>query len=93
MGTIKSGRVLNTRGAAGSASQFSVVHSNEGAYTKPQKNDHIRLKSGGHGQAGMNELDKYGMWKGVRVGVIKIHGQIGTIFPDSKQPIKKGGKK
>lgn len=66
MGTIKSGRVLNTRGAAGSASQFSVVHSNEGAYTKPQKNGHIRLKSGGHGQAGMNELDKYGMWKGVR---------------------------
>lgn len=49
MGTIKSGRVLNTRGAAGSVSQFSVVHSNEGAYTKPQKNDHIRLKSGGHG--------------------------------------------
>ncbi len=161
MGTTKSGRVLNTRGAAGSASQFSVVHSNEGAYTKPQKNGHIRLKSGGHGQAGMNELDKYGirykvektypngvrvghvldhtnkvkqrsmgqswfpkswtskdikragehvanlkanrhvpdgkriygMWKGVRVGVIKTHGQIGTIFPDSKQPIKKGGKK
>lgn len=30
MGTTKSGRVLNTRGAAGSASQFSVVHSNEG---------------------------------------------------------------
>jgi hypothetical protein len=26
----------------------------------------------------------YGMWKGVRVGVIKTNGQIGTIFPDSK---------
>jgi hypothetical protein len=154
MGTTKSGRVLNTRGAAGSASQFSVVHSNEGAYTKPQKGGQIRLKSGGHGQAGMNELDKYGieyhvvktypngvrvgyipkhrekrkqqgmnqswfpkewtskdikhagehvanlkgnrhskdgvavfgMWKGVRVGVMRTHGQIGTIFPDSKQP-------
>lgn len=35
----------------------------------------------------------YGMWKGVRVGVIKTNGRIGTIFPDSKQPIKKGGKK
>jgi hypothetical protein len=35
----------------------------------------------------------YGMWKGVRVGVIKTHGQIGTIFPDSKQSIKRGGKK
>jgi hypothetical protein len=121
----------------------------------------MRLKSGGHGQTGMNELNKYGihykvektypngvrvghvlehtnkakrksmgqswfpeswtskdikragehvanlkgnrhskdgvavfgMWKGVRVGVIQTHGQIGTIFPDSKQPIKKRGKK
>jgi len=50
MGTTKSGRVLNTHGAAGSASQFAVVHSNEGAYTKPQKGQQIRLKSGGHGQ-------------------------------------------
>ena len=31
--------------------------------------------------------------KGVRVGVIKTHGQIGTIFPDAKQPTKKGTKK
>ena len=59
MGTTKSGRVLNTRGAAGSASQFAVVHSNEGAYTKPQKDNHIRLKSGGHGQTGLKELDMY----------------------------------
>lgn len=161
MGTTKSGRVLNTRGAAGSASQFAVVHSNEGAYTKPQKDNHIRLKSGGHGQTGLKELDKYGIeyhivktypngvrvgyvprhkkhikqdginqawfpaswtskdikhagehvanlkgnkhvkdgvivfgnWKGVRVGVIRTHGQIGTIFPDSNQPRKKRGKK
>lgn len=161
MGTTKTGRVLNTRGAAGIASQFSIVHSNEGAYTKPQKGNHIRLKSGGHGQAGMNELDKYGirykvektypngvrvghvldhtnpakrksmsqswfprnwtstdikhagehvanlkgnrhskdgvavfgMWKGVRVGVIRTHGKIATIFPDSKQPTTHGGKK
>lgn len=161
MGTTKTGRVLNTRGAAGIASQFSIVHSNEGAYTKPQKGNHIRLKSGGHGQSGMNELDKYGirykvektypngvrvgyvldhtnpakrksmsqswfprnwtskdikhagehianlkgnrhskdgvavfgMWKGVRVGVIRTHGKIATIFPDSKQPTTHGGKK
>ena len=161
MGTTKTGRVLNTHGASGSASQFAVVHSNEGAYTKPQKGGQIRLKSGGHGQTGMNELDKYGIeyhivhtypngvrvgyipnhkvrskqtgtnqawfprkwtskdikhagehvanlkenrhvkdgipvfgtWKGVRVGVIRTHGQIGTIFPDSKQPYKKRGKK
>lgn len=161
MGTTKSGRVLNTRGAAGSASQFAVVHSNEGAYTKPQKDNHIRLKSGGHGQTGLKELDKYGIeyhivktypngvrvgyvpdhkvpkkqsginqawvpagwttkdikhagehvanlkrnkhvrdgvivfgnWKGVRVGVIRTYGQIGTIFPDSNQSFKKRGKK
>lgn len=32
----------------------------------------------------------WGTWKGVRVGVIKTHGQIATIFPDSKyQPTKK----
>lgn len=161
MGTTKSGRVLNTHGAAGSASQFAVVHSNEGAYTKPQKDNHIRLKSGGHGQMGLKELDKYGIeyhivktypngvrvgyvpkhrqpikrkgnnqswfpdswtskdikhagehvanlkgnkhvkdgvivfgnWKGVRVGVIRTYGQIGTIFPDSNQPFKKRGKK
>ena len=161
MGTTKSGRVLNTHGAAGSASQFAIVHSNEGDYTKPGKNNTIRLKNGGHGQNGMNELDKYGikyvvektypngvrvghvpnhkkaikqkpmgqswfpknwtskdiqhagehvanlkgnrhskdgvavygMWKGVRVGVIRTHGQIATIFPDSKQPTSKGGKR
>ncbi len=161
MGTTKTGRVLNTYGARGSASQYAVVHSNEGTYTKPQKGNRIRLKSGGHGQTGLNELDKYGikynivktypngvrvgnipnhknpkkqkgigqawfpkswtskdikhagehvakikanrhskdgmavfgMWKGVRVGVIRTYGQIGTIFPDSKQPISKRGKR
>ena len=161
MGTTKSGRVLNTRGASGSASKFAVVHSNEGAYTKPQKGQRIRLKSGGHGQTGLKELDKYGIeyhilktypngvrvgnvprhkdtkkkkgtnqawfpahwttkdikhagehvanlkgnkhvkdgvivfgnWKGVRVGVIRTYGQIGTIFPDSNQPRKKRGKR
>lgn len=161
MGTTKTGRVLNTKGAAGVASHYSVVHSNEGTFTKAGKNNHIRLKSGGHGQTGMNMLDKYGIkynivktfpngvrvgnipthknknkatgtgqawfpkgwkskdikhagehvanlkinmhkkngevmygtWKGVRVGVIKTNGIIGTIFPDSKQPYKKGTKK
>ena len=161
MGTTKTGRTLNTHGARGVASQFAVVHSNEGAYTRPQKGSHIKLKNGGHGHTGMNELKKYGiryvvektypngvrvghvldhknplkrksmrqswfpkdwtskdikhagehvanlkgnkqskdgvavygMWKGVRVGVIRTHGIIATIFPDSKQPYKKGGKR
>jgi hypothetical protein len=35
----------------------------------------------------------FGMWKGVRVGIIRTHGIIATIFPDSKQPYKKGCKK
>ena len=30
----------------------------------------------------------FGMWKGVRVGVIRTNGKIGTIFSDSKQPYK-----
>ncbi len=161
MGTTKTGRVMNSHGAAGVASQFSVVHADEGAFTKPQNGNQIRLKAGGHGQTGMDLLDKYGirykvektypngvrvgyvldhtnkakrksggqswfpkewtkkdikragehvaklkrnrhskdgvavfgMWKGVRVGVIRTHGQIGTIFPDAKQPYGKRGKK
>ena len=35
----------------------------------------------------------FGMWKGVRVGVIRTNGIIATIFPDSNQPTKKRGKK
>ena len=158
MGTSKSGRYINTKGSGHSASDFAVVHSNEGKYTHPEKGQKIRLVRGGHGQTGMNELDKYGipytvvktypngvrvghipshkqrikrtgtgqawfpktwtsrdikragehvaalkqnrhvqdgitiygMWKGVRVGVKRTNGKIATIFPDSKQPTKKG---
>lgn len=161
MGTTKTGRVLNTKGAHGVASHFVIVHSHEGAYTHPKKRQKIRLKSGGHGQTGMNELEKYGieyhvvkiypngvrvgylprhkekrkqsgtgqawfpktwtskdikhagehvanlknnrkvkdgvkmygMWKGVRVGVIRTKGIIGTIFPDSNQPDTVKGRK
>ena len=38
----------------------------------------------------------YGNWKGVRVGIIKTHGKIATIFPDIQQPSlikRKKGKK
>lgn len=154
MGTGKSGRYLNTRGSARSVSDFALVHSNEGLYTKPmRKGEILRLKSGGHGQKGMEQLKKYGIefhvvkiysngvrigyipnhknklkrngvgqawfpknwterdirragehvsglkgnrhtpdgkavygtYKGVRVGVIRTHGQISTVFPDNKQ--------
>lgn len=154
MGTTKSGRYLNTKGSATKVSEFALVHSSEGKFTKPsRKKDRLRLVSGGHGQKGMDLLDKYGIeyhvvktypngvrvgyipdhknprkqsgtgqawfpkkwtekdikragehvaslrqnrhvpngkivfgvYKGVRVGVIKTNGQPGTIFPDSDQ--------
>jgi hypothetical protein len=31
----------------------------------------------------------WGMYKGVRVWVIKTHGKISTVFPDSIQPIRR----
>lgn len=155
MGTSKSGRYPNTKGSARKMSDFSLLHSSEGRFTKPQKGDaKIRLAGGGHGQDGMDLLDKYGipyniektfsngvrvgnipshkdprkrksmgqtwfpsnwsnktiraaaehvaslnrnkgtpdgkimfgMYKGVRVGVIKTNGIIGTAFPDKMQP-------
>ena len=154
MGTSKSGRYLNTKGSGRSVSEFALVHSNEGRYTKPSGNGNkIRLVSGGHGQTGMDQLDKYGIkynvlktykngvrvgnvpnhkdkrkqtgmnqtwfpktwtskdikragehvsglksnrhvkdgkpvfgvYKGVRVGVIRTNGKIATVFPDSNQ--------
>lgn len=154
MGTSRSGRYLNTKGASRSVSDFALVHSTEGKYTKPsKKKDKLRLVSGGHGQTGINQLKKYGIkynivktysngvrvgnvsnhkdkrkrsginqawfpkswtkkdirragehvaslktnkhttngkamfgiYKGVKVGVIKTHGRIGTVFPDSNQ--------
>lgn len=154
MGTTKSGRYINTKGSGRSASDYAVIHSNEGTYVRTSgKNSRLRLASGGHGQTGMNELEKYGIkyninhtykngvrignipdhknrmkrkgnnqawfpstwtsrdikhagehvaglkgnrkipdgkkiwgiYKGVRVGVIRTHGKIATIFPDIDQ--------
>ncbi len=82
MGTSKNGRYLNTNGTGRSVSDFALVHSNEGRYTKPsRKGDRLRLASGGHGQTGMEQLDKYGIKynvvktysNGVRVGNIPDH--------------------
>lgn len=161
MGTSKSGRYLNTYGSATSVSDFSLVHSSEGKFTKPvRKTDRLRLVSGGHGQENLDLLDKYGikytiektypngvrvgfvpdhkkpnkqgginqswfpkewtpkdirkagehiarlkrninlkdgetmygMYKGVRVGVKKTNGRIGTVFPDANQNIKQRSK-
>ena len=82
MGTSKSGRYLNTRGSGHSVSDFALVHSSEGKFNNVSKNGRkIRLVSGGHGQAGMNILDKYHIEynvtktypNGVRIGNIPSH--------------------
>jgi tRNA uridine 5-carboxymethylaminomethyl modification enzyme len=66
MGTGKPGRYLNTKGSGRTVSDFAVVHSQEGRFVKTLvkvdgKKQHIlRLAAGGHGQSGMDLLDKYG---------------------------------
>ncbi len=88
MGTSESGRYLNTKGSGRSVSDFALVHSNEGKYTKPsRKGDRLRLVSGGHGQTGMDQLDKYG----IKYNVEKTYPngvRVGNI-PDHKNPNKK----
>lgn len=87
MGTSKSGRYLNTKGSGRSVSDFAVVHSNEGDFVwrnihiKGKAVKQIRLANGGHGQRGMELLDKYGIEyhvtkiypNGVRVGYVPDH--------------------
>ena len=159
MGTSKNGRYLNTKGSGRSVSDFALVHSSEGAFTRSQTRVNgkmeikLRLNNGGHSQKGMELLDKYGIkynivktypngvrignipnhmqkakrsqsgqawfpkswtekdirhagehvaglkgnrriadgikiygvYKGVRVGVIRTNGKIATVFPDSDQ--------
>ncbi len=159
MGTSKTGRYLNTIGSGRSVSDYALVHSEEGSFTRSQiKRDgkvyiKLRLDNGGHGQKGMDLLDKYnieyniekvypngvrvgnvpnhkntkkrqsmsqawfpsswtskdirragehvaglksnrhvpngkpvfGVYKGVRVGVIRTNGKNATVFPDSNQ--------
>lgn len=93
MGTSKCGRYLNTNGSGRSVSDFALVHSDEGTFSWKQIRRNgvpakqIRLASGGHGQKGIDLLDKYGIeyhiektWaNGVRVGNI----------PDHKNPKKR----
>lgn len=93
MGTTKSGRYLNTKGSGRSVSDFALVHSIEGDFVRKQTRINgkpavvLRLGNGGHGQKGMELLDKYGIEyhiektfsNGVRVGYI----------PDHKRPAKR----
>jgi hypothetical protein len=90
MGTSKNGRYLNTKGSGRSVSDFALVHSSEGAFTRSQTRVNgemvikLRLNNGGHSQKGMELLDKYGIRynivktypNGVRVGNIPNHMQM-----------------
>ena len=89
MGTSKSGRYLNTKGSGRSVSDFALIHSSEGAFTRSQTRINgqmvikLRLNNGGHSQKGMELLDKYGIKynivktypNGVRIGNIPNHMQ------------------
>jgi len=89
MGTSKSGRYVNTKGSRRSVSDFALVHSSEGAFTRSQTRINgkmvikLRLNNGGHSQRGMDLLDKYGIEyhvvktysNGVRVGNVPNHMQ------------------
>lgn len=90
MGTGKSGRYLNTRGTGRSVSDFALVHSNEGTFTYSPKTGKIsKLKSGGHGQAGMDILKK----QGIPYNVVKTYKngvRVGNI-PGHKDPRKRSG--
>lgn len=90
MGTGKSGRYLNTWGSGRSVSDFALVHSNEGTFTYTPKGHHIsKLKSGGHGQAGMDLLDRLG----ITYNVVKTYSngvRVGNV-PGHKDPNKRVG--
>ena len=81
MGSGRSGIYYGTHGSR-IIHHKALIHSLEGEYTNPSKKDiPIRLKSGGHGQAAMDFMDKnsikYNVVKtyknGVRVGNIPNH--------------------
>lgn len=53
--------------------------------------EHVsRLK---HNRGVKDGVTIWGTYKGVRVGVIKTHGQVATIFPDAKSQPSRGRKK
>ena len=92
MGTSKSGRYLNTKGSGRSVSDYALVHSSEGAFTRSQTRVNgklvikLRLNNGGHSQKCMELLDKYG----IKYNIVKTYPngvRIGNI-PNHKKPAK-----
>jgi hypothetical protein len=90
MGTSKMNRHLNTRGSGRTVSDFALVHSNEGTFNKPSRpKDRLRLASGGHGQASIDLLDKYG----IKYNIVKTYAngvRVGNV-PDHISKIKRTG--
>ena len=104
MGTGKSGCYFKTKGSGRIVGSFAQVHSDEGTFKTSQVRvngkvvKQLRLESGGHGQAGMDLLDKYNIKynvvktlpNGVRIGNVPNHdkkskrtGTNQTWFPKS----------
>ncbi|MFC8684461.1 hypothetical protein [Brevibacillus porteri] len=77
-------------------SEEALDHDNIGDFTKNPRTGAIqKMSGGGHGQDNIDFLEQNGIEyniettfpNGVRVGVIKTNGEIGTVFPDnSMQP-------
>ena len=90
MGTGKSGRYLNTKGSGRSVSDVALVHSSEGTFTYNPKTKSIsKLKSGGHGQKGLNLLDK----QGIAYNIVKTYPngvRVGNV-PGHKDKLKQSG--
>ena len=75
-----------------SIDDIALKHSSVGDFTYNPKTGQIsRMKGGGHGQSNINFLEENGIEynivkeydNGVRVGIIKTDGKIGTIFLDA----------
>jgi hypothetical protein len=92
MGTTKSGRVINTKGSGHYPSEYALIHSSEGDFTKPRKykkTDRLRLKGGGHSEANLNLLKKYGI-KFEITGTYSNEVRIGNIPDHRKGYIRSG---
>lgn len=95
MGTSKNGRYPNSKGSGRSVSDYALVHSSEGAFTRSQTRVNgemvikLRLNNGGHSQKGMELLDKYG----IKYNIVKTYPngvRVGNV-PNHKERSKKTG--
>ena len=86
----KTGKLSKLKSGGHGQSCIDLMDKNELKYkiTKTYPNgvrvgEHVsKLKSNKHTKDG---VPMYGVYKGVRVGVIRTNGHIATIFPDSNQ--------